>query len=378
MVKKKLHILFLCGWYPSRILPNNGDFIQRHAEAVGEYNAVSVLHIISDDSLKKDIEIKTTTINNIETHIAYLKTVKNPIKKVFLFKKAFKLLLHKIGNYDVVHVNKLYPFGLFALYLKMFLKKPYIISEHWTGYHSALAINISKIERYFSKHIAKKASFICPVSDNLQDSMISLGFKGNYYKVPNVVDCGIFKPDRQKQEIFTIIHASSMNNAHKNISGILNAIKEFSLKVHKFQFLLIGDNSVQYKEEIENLELTQNVKLLGHQTHKEIALQISKAHVFVLFSNYENLPCVILESFSCGTPVISTNVGGISEYFPKDFGVLIKPKDIESLTNALLRVYDSFPSDKNSMHNYAVNNFSKKSIANQFDLLYRKAINGLS
>ncbi|CAM1372287.1 glycosyltransferase family 4 protein [Tenacibaculum xiamenense] len=375
MVKKKLHILFLCGWYPSRVLPHNGDFIQRHAEAVGEYNSVSVLHIISDGSLKKDIEIEISKSNSIKTYIAYIKIVKNPLKKVLLFKKAFKLLLKKIGDFDVVHLNKLYPFGFFALYLKWFLNKPYIISEHWTGYHKPQSNNIGKIERYFTKLITLKSHFICPVSDNLKESMISLGFKGNYHKVPNVVDCNLFKPSEQKEKIFTIIHASSMNNSHKNINGILKAVKKFSIEVSKFQLLLIGDNSLQYEEEVKNLGLSENVKLLDHQPHSEIALQISKAHVFVLFSNYENLPCVILESFSCGTPVISTDVGGISEYFPDEFGFLIKPKDEKALTDVLLKIRGSFLFNQRDMHNYAVINFSKKSIANQFNLLYLKALN---
>ncbi len=378
MVKKKLHILFLCGWYPSRVLPNNGDFIQRHAEAVGEHNSVSVLHIISDHSLKVDVEIKIASINNVETYIAYIKIVKNPIKKLLLFRKAFKLLLNQVENFDIVHLNKLFPFGFFALYLKWFLKKPFIISEHWTGYHYPLSNNISKIELFFSRLITKRASFICPVSDNLKKSMVNLGLKGNYHRVPNVVDCNLFKPIKQKHEVFTIIHASSMNDPHKNISGIIRSIKEFSLVVDTFQFLLIGDGSFRYQGLIEKLGLNKKVKILDHLTHKEIATQIDKAHVFVLFSNYENLPCVILESFSCGTPVISTDVGGISEYFPENFGFLIKPKDEKALTNALLKVHNSFSPDRSDMHNYAIHHFSKESISNQFNSIYQKALNGLS
>ena len=59
LLKKKLHILFLCGWYPSSILPQNGDFIMRHAKAVSNKHKVSVLHIISrPGNTKTSIEIK--------------------------------------------------------------------------------------------------------------------------------------------------------------------------------------------------------------------------------------------------------------------------------------------------------------------------------
>ena len=81
-MKKKLHILFLCGWYPSRVLPNNGDFIQRHAEAVSLKHTVTVIHIITDKNNKKDIDYTSEEINGIKTHIAYLKHRRNPFKKM--------------------------------------------------------------------------------------------------------------------------------------------------------------------------------------------------------------------------------------------------------------------------------------------------------
>ena len=77
----KLHILFLCGWYPSRVLTNNGDFIQRHAEAVATKHNVSVLHIISDPNCINDIEYSFEKTNGVNTHIAYVKTTINPIIK---------------------------------------------------------------------------------------------------------------------------------------------------------------------------------------------------------------------------------------------------------------------------------------------------------
>jgi len=55
---KKLHVLFLASWYPSRVLKTNGDFIQRHAEAVALQHNVTVLHVISDSYLSEKTAIK--------------------------------------------------------------------------------------------------------------------------------------------------------------------------------------------------------------------------------------------------------------------------------------------------------------------------------
>ena len=153
-MKKKLHILFLCGWYPSSVLPQNGDFIKRHAEAVSNKHRVSVLHIISKPGVSKT-EIEVTREGNLATYIAYLPPSFNPIIKLVRFWNAYKNILEQIGSFDVVHLNKLFPFGLFTLHLKKYKHLPYIISEHWTGYHLKQKKSLPWLERVLSKKIVK-------------------------------------------------------------------------------------------------------------------------------------------------------------------------------------------------------------------------------
>ena len=66
-MQQKLSVLFLCGWYPSRVLPTNGDFIQRHAEAVALKHQVTIMHIVTDKNLIKNLEIKSDVINGVKT-----------------------------------------------------------------------------------------------------------------------------------------------------------------------------------------------------------------------------------------------------------------------------------------------------------------------
>jgi glycosyltransferase involved in cell wall biosynthesis len=93
--------------------------------------------------------------------------------------------------------------------------------------------------------------------------------------------------------------------------------------------------------------------------------------VFVLFSNEENLPCVLLESVSCGTPVISTRVGGISEWINESCGMLIEKGDEAALLNALNKTLDEtnqFQAER--MHQYIQETFSYQSISQKFNELY--------
>ncbi|MCF6296782.1 MAG: glycosyltransferase family 4 protein [Flavobacteriaceae bacterium] len=376
MTKKKLHILFLNSWYPSKVLPNNGDFIQRHAEAVARNHQVTAVHAITDHE-NKDNEIDDFYLNGVRTLIFYLKPSKLTITKQIIFFKAYKKLIYLSGKFDMVHVNRLFPVGIVAVWLKIFKSKPFIISEHFTGYLNEGANKISKTELLISKIITNQASFVCPVSDNLANNMLKIGLAGNYYSIPNVVDIEMFIPIKKDNKTLTLIHLSSLLDSHKNVTGILNVISKLQNHIPNFLFYLIGENSNKYKELIISLKINPKIiKLFDQIPHHQVPEYLQKSDILILFSNYENLPCVILEAFACGTKVISTDVGGINEFFPDSFGDLIPIKDEKKLLNSLIKLNKKSENLlKKEMHQYASDNFSKKKISNEFSNLYYKSLN---
>ena len=103
-MSKKLHILFLCSWYPSRVLPTNGDFIKRHAEAISTLNDVSVLHIISDKTISPSTLVATKD-NNVNTFIGYVRYTSNPLVKYIRFTRMYKKAIRQIASFDIIHLN---------------------------------------------------------------------------------------------------------------------------------------------------------------------------------------------------------------------------------------------------------------------------------
>lgn len=374
-MSNKLKVLFLCGWYPSKVLPSNGDFIQRHAEAVSLNHNVSVIHLITDKKIKQN-SFTNEVINGIETHIAYLKHTKNPIKKLFIFIKAFKVLLKKTGEFDIVHLNEIFPFGIFSLYLKWAKKTPYIISEHSTAYLKSSNTKISFFQKQVSKLTVKKAFAICPVSKILSNELQDLGFKGNYKTIPNVVDTALFVPAKKEESFLKLIHISSLKDEHKNIKGMLRVAKLLSEKLDFFEWTFIGNNGDVYKEFINELNL-QNCKIifLEHQSHSEMVHHLQKASVCISFSNYETFGIVIPEAIACGTPVIATDTGVVSDFKNVSFCKVIPIKNEELLLASILN-YKTFFSDIAiyKMHAFIKQQFSKEIISNKFSLLYNKSL----
>lgn len=375
----KLHILFLCSWFPSKELPTNGDFIQRHAEAVSLQQKVSVLHLISSENITKT-NIEKKSESNLTTYIGYIKHTKNPFVKAFRFYKTYKQILKLIGNYDVVHLNTIYPFGFFALHQKWTKRKPFIISEHWTGFLKARKTTISFSQKFWSKLIVKKADYVCPVSNELKNGMQNTGLKGNYFNAGNVVDTNIFIPTEKEKNSFTIVHVSGLNDEQKNISDMLKVAKLLENEIESFTWKFIGGTSEKYQNLIEKLQFkSANIEFINHVSQKELATYLQQANLCVSFSNYETFGIVMPEAIACGTFVISTNTGILNEIETQNFFSIIPAKDKNALKNEIVNQYKN-PTKLNSkeMHSFVKDKFSKEVISEAFSNLYFKTLNNNS
>ena len=91
----------------------------------------------------------------------------------------------------------------------------------------------------------------------------------------------------------------------------------------------------------------------------------------VMFSRYENLPCVILEALCCGLPVISTDVGGISEIINNSNGILIESEDKTALSNALEYMLDHLTQyDRKHIADNATKKYNYKSVGQAINKIY--------
>src|SRR5213075_3184112 len=86
-----------------------------------------------------------------------------------------------------------------------------------------------------------------------------------------------------------------------------------------------GPNRSSLEAQIASFDLQKNVRLIGGQPHDRLPDWYSAADLFCLASASEGCPNVLLEALACGCPVITTNVGGISELVTSpSLGVLVE------------------------------------------------------
>lgn len=371
----KYKVLFISSWFPNKIEPTNGNFVQRHAEAVALLHEVEILHTIGIFNQKENYIFDEKRINGIKTLIVYYKNSKNPIQNFYRRMNSYIKGFSQMQKPDVVHANILHNSMLFAVYLKKKLKIPFVVSEHW----SALKVENKNSTSFFTKKMAKfignQAEKIMPVSENLMIGLKDLGLKIPMIVIPNVVDVDLFYPETKSAKSFTFIHVSNLTH-NKNGTKILNVAAKLLKKGYDFKLQIGGDGDISLLSDCVKTEnLQSSVEVFGIQTLSQIAQRMRASDCFILFSNYENQPCVIAESFASGIQVISTNVGGVSEFFPDNFGILLEKPDESLLEEAMLKILSNERNyNSTQIKEYAENTFSKEVVARQISSIYNEVL----
>lgn len=380
----KKNILFLSSWYPDRITRNNGDFVQRHARAASSIYRVATLFVKFDPDLSSGKEIIERTDKNFSEIYIYFGMragSSGGFFKVLKYLKyyfwGYKYLKKNYFDPDLVHANIIFPIGIIACLFRLIYKKPYVISEHWSSYLDINNKQIPSWQKRVDRITVKYAELILPVTKNLRDSLINLGYKSKYKIIPNVIDTETFVSLKHQPKNKAFIHLSSLNDRIKNISGLIQAVKIVSEKRQDFRVNIFGAEYLsKHKALSDELGLLDTVLFFhGEIDRSEVPHQLQKSISLLMFSNYESLPCVIIEALSCGIPVISTDVGGIKEYISEKEGILIPRGDIEKMAEAMNYMLDNPNAfDKTHLREFAVSNFSVKSVALQLDAAYQSLI----
>jgi glycosyltransferase involved in cell wall biosynthesis len=348
------YVLVIPGWYPTKQDSFLGDFNQRQVLAAGLFMPQVVLYITKDLS-KKLTSIETSfvqkTENIVEITVIYpaknnrfFDAIYSNYRYVRLLYKYAESIRKQWGKPKLLHAYIAVRGGLGSLLLSKKWKLPFIISEHWTIYYPEDPGYLQRRNFLFKKVVKTvfaSAAHVLPVSQSLQKQVEKFSGNKSYAIVPNVVDTGVFsfEPEVEKAAPRRFIHVSTMTY-QKNPDGILRGFKKFIAANPGCCLWMVGpcpDEVVAYAREL-GLE-DNTVHFTGPVTYEEVAALLKESVALVLFSRYENLPCVILEALCCGLPLISTNVGGIAEVINVENGILVDNE--EQLSNAFEKIYKS-------------------------------------
>jgi N-acetyl-alpha-D-glucosaminyl L-malate synthase BshA len=163
--------------------------------------------------------------------------------------------------------------------------------------------------------------------------------------IHNFVDCNEFRPLRNeavrrryvRRDEKLLIHVSNFRKV-KNIPVVIDVFSEVRDSI-PCRLLLVGDGP-----ELEPIELAvkerglaEDVIFLGDQEF--IADILAVGDVFLLPSEHESFGLAALEAMSCGVPVVTSNIGGLSEVIRDgETGFLKDPHDVAGMRDVVLRL----------------------------------------
>lgn len=344
-----MRVLFLTPWYPTDADAMAGLFVLKHVEAV--------------------------RAQGIDVRVIHAQTLRDTWRQWLALRREGWIP-------DVVQLNVIQKQGLLALWLKRRYHIPYVIIEHWTGYLPENGtVGPTGMHTRFMRRVCREAEVVMPVSEHLERAMRTLGFTAKRWeKVNNVVEDFFFEPSafsHQHSDPKTLLHISCVDEAHKNIKGILRAVKTLSEKRQDLRLILVGISTdhQDVRAYADSLNFPEGmVRWAGEISPREVSKAFDEADIFVLNSNYENAPVVIAESIVKGVPVVSTNVGGIPEMVDKKSGILIAPNNDRQLVEALTKMLDHYSDYKRQEIQKNGRQYSYAAVGAQLKAIYYNCV----
>lgn len=155
-----------------------------------------------------------------------------------------------------------------------------------------------------------------------------------------------------------IILAVGRFNKQKNYFNLLKSISYLKKSTNvNFVLLIAGDGELRKEIEafIVELNLSNEVILLGRRN--DVSRLMSACDLFVLSSDYEGLPTVLIEALACKAHVVSTDVSGVREIVDS-YGSIVPVNNPNALAEAM----------KENLCNESKNILGFEYVKNKFDL----------
>ena len=143
-------------------------------------------------------------------------------------------------------------------------------------------------------------------------------------------------------------------------------------------FVVAGDGKIraQLQTFVNEQGIADNFVFIG--ATKEIPVFLQCLDVYVLPSQWEGLPLVLLEAMAAKRCIVASAVGAVPQVITdKEEGLLVPPADPSALAAALVRVLGDIALQKKLAHNAHVrflNGFDVQSMVSSYERLYEDAI----
>ena len=372
-----MKICLISNLYPPNVLGGAEIVVEKMALTMVEKGHDVIIVTTSSDDEEHVITRDNTTIYQLNTtklYPTYKQTEAQGIKKPFwhIFDLWNRNTLNAIKNIlvresvDIIHINNFKGLSLSCFKAGKDLTIPVIYESH----DFSLICPRANLIRG-NNTLCQNRNFICyqyvkeqrRLLNGNVDLLISPSqfminkFRENDFfnntncvKIPLGVNYNSYKTIKEYDTI-DITYIGNLGK-HKGVDTLINAFKSISNMNIKLHIIGKGYDEEEFKELAKN---DDRIFFHGFVDNKDIVDYYEMTNVLVIPSIcYDNSPLVVYESFSTGTPVIGSDIGGIPELIIEDYnGYLFEAGNSDSLKEKLVKVIN----DKELLKNLEKNAF---------------------
>jgi glycosyltransferase involved in cell wall biosynthesis len=126
----------------------------------------------------------------------------------------------------------------------------------------------------------------------------------------------------------------------KNIPAWCRVVAEIKKRQGKIRAVMVGDKpNRKIASLIDRLGLNDSIEFTGPLYGKALMAYYTTTRVFLLTSDYEGLPMVVLEAMVHGLPIVATAVGDMEDLVKHGInGYLIRVNDIENAAAGVIKI----------------------------------------
>jgi len=281
----------------------------------------------------------------------------------YLLIRSFFFMLSNARNIDVIHAQGLNA-GIIGIILKTIFQKRFLISLH-AIYNN---INRHSLTSLMARMIISRADVTLGMSKAVNNQFNQTDTKRRRIEEYRYwVNLNLFKPSNLKEsrnrvgidDRFTVLFVGRLIP----VKGI-KLLVEIAQELDQVQFVFVGGGPLEsFLKDVS--DKNSNIDFLGQVQNLHLPYYYNSADIFCIPSQYEEgLGRVVMESVACGTPVVGSNRGGISEALSETVSILVEPTH-NNLKNAIKMLYidkEKLKTLKNRCRDYAIANYSEQNL----------------
>lgn len=376
--ESKAKVLFVTNLYPSDEEPNRGVYIRNQAVALKKSGYDIYILQMDYRSIRRKRKLGINWRKQDDIWVCHFSVPISPFTAVQyalagrLTEIGIKHIEDKFGKFDLIHGHFLEgAYGLIDIKRKRNI--PIIFTEHGSNLLDKNRSNIEnqRMARLYAAVdemiVVGHRQFLCAEDFSINSLSVISNVIPDYFK---------FDTTEKNTDIFSFIAVGNL--IESKCFGLLIDTFDLLYKENKNVSLTIVGRGLlesELKKKVNEKGLSNSISFIGAIPNRKLVDLYNKADCFVLPSRFETFGVVYAEALCTGTPIISTQNGGIDDIYEDGCGYIVAVDNENELKDAMEHIMtDKF--DSQAIADKYRFKFGEANFVHQIEKVYNRVLTG--